>query len=128
MLDIDDFKHINDTFGHMVGDEVLKGIVGILRTSCREQDVLGRVGGDEFAILVLDCDASHSLNIAQRIHRGLAAIEFKGGDRLFHVSASIGLINQAVRVEGFKELYDKADQALLQAKAAGKSRTVLFPG
>ena len=127
MLDIDDFKHINDTFGHMVGDEVLKGIVGILRTSCREQDVLGRVGGDEFAILVLDCDASHSINIAQRIHKGLATIEFKGGDQLFHVSVSIGLVNQAVQVEGFKELYDKADQALLQAKATGKSRTVLFP-
>ena len=121
IIDFDNFKHVNDEYGHLVGDQVLARCGKILRDCFRVQDIVGRVGGDEFMVLVTDlsensniekhCDeVQHQLNV------------MKVGDA-GQFSASIGIVEDSLG-KGFKELYLLADDALYEAKARGKKQYV----
>jgi diguanylate cyclase (GGDEF)-like protein len=127
-LDIDGFKQINDRFGHKAGDEVLNQVGQRLESVLRDSDTVGRMGGDEF-VVVLDCtgaDAAHPEQVAERILSALRrplALPAHGGSRIA-ISASVGIAS-AVTLSA-EDLLQDADIAMYQAKAAGKGGYVLF--
>jgi diguanylate cyclase (GGDEF)-like protein/putative nucleotidyltransferase with HDIG domain len=116
LIDIDEFKVVNDTFGHLVGDRVLVDIVAIIAEHVRASDVLGRVGGDEFAILMPHSDADGAAIIAGRVHAEVGAASVGGGQR---VTLSIGVCELG-EGEGLDDLVARVDQALYTSKRHGR--------
>ncbi len=123
MIDIDDFKRVNDQHGHQAGDQLLREIAGILGRSIREVDILGRYGGDEFLLLLPETDLAASRVVAERIIKNIRQYSLSIKNTLVAVSVSIGLFsfsaNKKITVEDF---INCTDQALLQAKLFGKDR------
>ena len=120
IVDIDNFKRVNDEYGHMVGDQVIKLVAEILKASVRNSDLIVRYGGDEFLVLVEDISLEHALNLAEKMRFKLSqqAIETSDLKTPLFVSSSIGV---AVGADNWLALFQKADQALLRAKAKGKN-------
>ncbi len=113
LIDIDDFKQVNDRWGHAVGDEVLVKTASLFQSMIRKQDLVGRWGGEEFLIIVPGrCDAEA---LAERIRSEVAAVEFRQGSTSFHITVSIG-IDCASRTSPVDEVLKKADDALYEAK------------
>ena len=127
LIDVDDFKWVNDTFGHAAGDDVLRAVAEMLRTQTRTIDLAARYGGDEFALLLPETDIAGALEAAERFHVALAARTLGDGDTLpTGVTASVGV---AAGVEPtLDELIAAADRALYRAKQAGKNRTAHATG
>jgi diguanylate cyclase (GGDEF)-like protein len=123
MLDIDDFKCINDEFGHVAGDMVIRDISEILRHSVRVFDVCTRYGGDEFAIVMPGIGSDNAASIAERIRHRLDMYEPQAAEFMrLRVTASIGLaVSTGVAA---RELVDRADRALYHAKSSGKNRVI----
>jgi len=121
MLDVDDFKAINDTYGHPVGDTVLVALADLLRRSIRAADTLVRYGGEEFVIVMPETEIGGALVAAQRIFAHLAQTEI--GPQKLRVTVSIGAATGAT-----DDLLVRADQALYTAKRAGKNRVEAFRG
>ena len=125
-LDLDRFKHVNDSLGHHAGDQLLVSVVGRLKTVLRARETLARFGGDEFAILVEGLrDAAQAARIAERIQKELAS-PFLIDEHEIFVSVSIGIAVRPEREESAEELMRDADTAMYRAKAAGKGRHALF--
>ncbi|AVZ80339.1 PAS domain S-box protein [Zoogloeaceae bacteirum Par-f-2] len=124
-IDLDNFKTINDTLGHDVGDEVLKQAANRLRDVVRDVDTVARLGGDEFTALLCDCDAEAVDRIARRIINDLAASFEVGGRKLF-LSASVGVAFYPDDGEDSAELIKKADSAMYRAKEQGRNRVEFF--
>lgn len=118
MLDIDDFKVVNDTYGHQIGDNVLKKIGEIINLSVRQMDMAARYGGEEFVILMPDTKLNTAVEIAQRLRKKIKNIQF--GD--FSVTISLGVSQLNNQVNSEKKLIEKADHYLYQAKNNGKNR------
>ena len=126
MLDIDDFKNINDTFGHAEGDTVLAGIGQIIKNSCRARDVAGRIGGDEFIIFLRNINSSEAVQgFARRIQDQVSAA-FKKEACGEKVSLSIGIALSPQHGNRFEELYKAADSALYYVKKHGKASYRIF--
>jgi diguanylate cyclase (GGDEF)-like protein len=123
MLDIDDFKHVNDVHGHAVGDELLRFLAEVLRASVRPEDSVCRLGGEEFAIVMVGCTEENALKVAERVERRLAASEFPGVARL---AVSVGLALGPEHAMNPRELAACAEAAMMTAKAQGKNRVVLY--
>lgn len=127
MIDIDDFKRINDRYGHMAGDAVIKGVSEILRRSVRRFDLCTRFGGEEFAIVMPGSGPENSSSIAERIRQRIE--EYRPEDPELtdlRMTASIGLsVSHEISA---RELIERADQALYRAKRAGKNRVVGLSG
>ena len=119
-LDLDDFKVINDSHGHQTGDAVLRLVAEAMRSSVRQSDTIGRLGGDEFAVLMPETDAPLADQAAQRLAADLRN-RFKGTPT---VTASIGVVSCTVADANTDELLRRADQAMYEAKRAGKDRVV----
>lgn len=117
MFDIDDFKKINDTFGHNVGDSVLKELVKLVSQSIRKSDIFVRWGGEEFAILLRYSDPSRVMDIAEQIRKRIDAYSF---ETIIHVTCSFGLTSIKAH-ETIEEVTSRADIALYRAKADGKN-------
>jgi len=126
IIDIDNFKQINDSYGHMTGDEVIREIVTIINNISRQQDYVGRLGGDEFIMFLYDIDDDSSAGIAERINENIDSREFTSGGRRFRVSLSIGIVNAGIKGSSFEDLYRQADEALFKAKQGGKSRFCFY--
>jgi len=131
ILDIDHFKVVNDTYGHLTGDQVLQDIAQILQKQCRQSDLIGRYGGEEMIILLPETDAAGALAIAERIREAIRAHETVNGQgQPIRVTVSIGVANfQGSELAGLNDtdrIIQHADDALLQAKKAGRNRTVLY--
>ncbi len=126
MVDIDNFKKINDTYGHAAGDEVLKQVASILKNSMRKYDLIGRLGGEEFALMLCDCDFSLANEIAQRMCKKTESqlIEFK--KNIIKVTISIGLTQLCEVDKQAEEPLVRADKALYDAKNSGRNRVVQF--
>ena len=121
MMDIDNFKLVNDTYGHPAGDDALRMLTAVLQATCRGTDVIGRYGGDEFMIILPDTDAEHGLRIAERIEMEVAGRELHLHDgTAIPLRCSIGL--SSVPADGWTpgEIIAKADAALYQSKRAGR--------
>jgi diguanylate cyclase (GGDEF)-like protein/PAS domain S-box-containing protein len=121
MLDIDHFKRINDTYGHLTGDDVLKEFGRILAESTRDVDALCRWGGEEFAILLDESETSQAVSFANRL---MAEIRPRSFESVGRVTASIGIATARAE-ESLRTLQKRADKALYEAKTAGRDRVVV---
>jgi diguanylate cyclase (GGDEF)-like protein len=127
MLDIDNFKRVNDTYGHMQGDEVLRAVARVLRQSAREIDEPARYGGEEMAVALPQTDLDGAYRFAERVRERIEALELPllDGDGVLKVTASFGAASLASSPQSDKEgLVAAADAALYRAKRSGKNRTV----
>lgn len=124
-LDIDDFKRVNDVYGHGAGDAVLVGVARVLRSAVRVSDVVCRVGGDELAVIMPDCDGAGALAFAARLTDQLRATPFPDAGI---VTVSVGIATGPLHATSPRSLFRSADGALRTAKARGKDRAVLFEG
>ncbi|HEX7081246.1 MAG TPA: sensor domain-containing diguanylate cyclase [Gammaproteobacteria bacterium] len=123
LLDLDNFKQVNDTFGHHIGDEVLRRIGARLVASVRSEDLICRMGGDEFLLLVADADAETAATVAERVRRAINETPVPTRDRAIAMTASVGFTVREPRDEASVEaLLERADDALLQAKGGGRNR------
>ena len=124
MVDMDHFKAINDTYGHDKGDTVLRKIAQILKSACREEDIVARYGGEEFVILLPETDVEGTRAVAQRIHDEVRKLYILP-DR--SITLSIGVASYpAANVNDVMSLIKCADQALYSAKKAGRNKTVYY--
>jgi diguanylate cyclase (GGDEF)-like protein len=119
-VDIDDFKRINDSFGHPVGDEALRLVSDALRSAVRDNDEVFRVGGEEFAVLLPGLSAHDAVPVADRLRAAVAAIDFRAPLRV-----SVGLAAWPADAADRDELLGRADEALYAAKREGKDRTTI---
>jgi diguanylate cyclase (GGDEF)-like protein len=126
MLDIDDFKQVNDTYGHLQGDEVLRAVGRVLREESRGVDEPARYGGEEFAIGLPETGIEGAVDFAERVRERIARTEVprvEGGDGAIRVTASVGAATGEGAAVDPRTLIDAADQALYRAKRGGKNRT-----
>ncbi len=121
VLDIDHFKQVNDTYGHLVGDAALKGLADILQRNMRPHDLLVRYGGEEFAILLPDTPIEEAVTIAERLRATVAANQMRRDEVAFGITISIGIA--PIRAEGrLDDFFGAADRALYRAKETGRNR------
>ncbi len=127
MLDIDDFKRINDTYGHLVGDMVLKRLADIIKSSIRSVDVPSRIGGEEFAIIFPETSAEEAARVVERLRKLIeeSYISIPEHTIKFTVSCGVAELEEGDTPE---KLLDKADKALYEAKRSGKNKVVIFEG
>ena len=121
ILDTDDFKHINDTYGHMTGDRVLSKIGDVIRSNFKGMDVTGRIGGDEFMVFMHNIHQAEDASVLANKVQRLVMQAFDGEDVGKDVSMSIGIAIAPVHGTEFTELYEKADKALYFVKTHGKA-------
>ncbi len=124
MLDIDHFKSINDTHGHAVGDEALRTFTAACRALLRESDLLGRTGGEEFAILLPETDVAGARMVAERIRRCTAELLVPARTETVRFTVSIGVACCAAGTRDVDAMLSSADEALYRAKAAGRNRVL----
>lgn len=127
MCDLDHFKQINDTHGHAVGDRVLQSFATIAGAALRSADLVGRVGGEEFAVLLPDCDASEATAAAERLRQAVASTRIETRHGEIGVTISIGVSMFSTTDKRAEEPLDRADTALYRAKADGRNRIAIEP-
>ncbi|SBV90451.1 putative Diguanylate cyclase domain protein [uncultured delta proteobacterium] len=127
ILDIDHFKNINDSFGHLKGDEVLRAVVGIITATVRQTDYCVRYGGEEFVVLLPHTSSSNAAWLAERLRKKIQKLSFRAGKNSFGVTASIGVatIPTGESKDG-AALTSEADQALYLAKNGGRNKVMVF--
>jgi diguanylate cyclase (GGDEF)-like protein len=125
MLDLDHFKNINDKYGHQVGDQVLQDVASICNQSVREDDLVGRYGGEEIIILLPETDMELALCVAERLGNAVAENPFITDEGKIRVTASIGVAAQDENTPHFEALIARADQALYIAKHKGRNRVAV---
>lgn len=121
LIDLDRFKSINDTYGHFSGDTVLKSIASTLIRTLREYDIIGRLGGEEFAIYLGQTDAELAKVVAERLRANIENTPVHCSGNVIHLTASIGCAVQMAN-STFESLYTQADEALYRAKKQGRNR------
>ena len=122
-LDLDRFKAVNDSFGHLVGTETLRRLVAVLEETIREVDTLARYGGDEFAILLGGSSHQNALQIAERIRSAVAATGYEAGPgERIRLSVSIGVATHPTHGDTLESLLEAADKAMYRAKSLGRNR------
>jgi diguanylate cyclase (GGDEF)-like protein len=126
MIDIDHFKAINDTYGHAVGDCVLRRFTEICKESIRTADILGRVGGEEFVVIMPETHTEDGLSVAQRIRKNVAEGKFCIEDLSIGITVSIGLRSVDAEDGSFERSIAKADSALYEAKRGGRNSVVIY--
>ena len=126
MLDIDHFKSINDTFGHPSGDQAIVAVAHIFKTNQRASDIVGRLGGEEFGILLPETDASQAMIAAERIRKQVAGRPLMTHHPERIVTISIGIVAATVSMSGIEALMEAADKALYEAKTGGRNRAAIY--
>jgi diguanylate cyclase (GGDEF)-like protein len=126
MLDIDQFKKVNDTFGHEAGDMVLQQVAAVLKSSLREIDILGRTGGEEFAVLLPNTLLQAATLLAERVRRTIAgtSLEIPGVSSTITITISIGVAAATNEMSGIDDMLRNADAAMYQAKRHGGNHVV----
>lgn len=120
-LDIDHFKLINDTYGHAAGDNALRCFVSLCKTCIRETDIFGRIGGEEFAVLLPSTEKSVAIIIAERIRKTIEGATIRSGETTLKLTASIG-VSDNFNIRSFSELLQQADRMLYRAKRKNRNR------
>lgn len=125
IMDLDHFKRVNDNYGHAVGDEVLRVLGRLLKESARSADVIGRYGGEEFALCLPETTPEDAMQFAERLRRRIEALRVAAGDKEVRVTSSFGVCGRhRVGHEELRELLSHADAALYRAKHLGRNRSV----
>jgi diguanylate cyclase (GGDEF)-like protein/PAS domain S-box-containing protein len=124
MIDIDHFKRVNDAYGHAAGDHVLMIFAEAVQEIIRSTDFIGRVGGEEFAILMPDTTLTAACHLAERIRERVNKYPYQAKDRLIEITASLGVAELQATDQDFKALLKRADEALYSAKQAGRNRVM----
>src|SRR6266516_1501120 len=123
MLDIDDFKRVNDVYGHGTGDQVLRDLADLLRSALRGSDVVCRLGGEEFGVVMPSCDAGDALNLGRRLTDALDQVDFGPAGK---ITISVGISQGPEHAMNPRELVACSEAAMMTAKARGKNQIVLF--
>ena len=124
MIDIDNFKKVNDTFGHLFGDKLLNKMGDLLKTETRDTDIVARYGGEEFAIVMSNTGLKEALQIAERIRQSIQAYSFD--IKNCSTTVSIGIAMYPLDANSFNELIEKSDNSLYKAKHDGKNRVYAY--
>jgi len=127
MLDLDRFKEVNDRFGHQWGDEVLKQAAAVIQSVLRGTDLLGRYGGEEFAVMMPETSAEEAASVAERIREKISQIMLDTGNDKISVRVSIGVATLSPEELEVQSLINRADAALYSAKREGRDRVVCAP-
>src|SRR6516162_2722040 len=125
-LDLDRFKIVNDTSGHLAGDSMLREVAKLLRDAVRDSDTVGRIGGDEFGILLVGCPLDKARQIADDVTRAVGDHRFVWRDKIYNIGASIGLVEISRESGTLEELITAADTACYVAKKQGSGRVVVY--
>ena len=128
MIDLDHFKRVNDTYGHLVGDDVLRDVARLLLDTIRLSDIVARYGGEEFLVLLPETDDAGAESFAERIRVAVEAHDFtnNGAHPMLRLTSSVGVaMFPAARIESVEDLFARADAALYRAKADGRNRVRL---
>jgi len=124
MTDLDHFKQKNDTFGHLVGDVVLRDVARLLQRNLREIDMIARFGGEELILLLIETDLEHAAPIAERLRQLVEVHPIRAYDELLTQTISMGLAAFPAHANTLEALVERADQALYAAKRAGRNQVV----
>ena len=124
LFDLDHFKRVNDTFGHATGDEVLRRFAAIARSSVREQDIVARLGGEEFAVVMPEATIDQASLVCDRLRRAVAAARLRVNDSVVRVTVSVGVGRYAAG-QTVEAVLHAADVALYDAKHAGRDRLIM---
>lgn len=124
-FDLDHFKSVNDTYGHPTGDEALRLFAGICQQEIREQDLFGRVGGEEFALVLVETDGPAALTVVNRILAEVRALSIRSADKTFSITVSAGIAELRDSDAVVADLMARADKALYEAKENGRDQAVL---
>ena len=127
-FDIDRFKSVNDTYGHAAGDRVLKDVTQAVRAQLRSSDLMGRLGGEEFAVILPDADSTAALEVAEKLRHATQALKFPGSHPPITVTASFGVAALDPGSDDLDSLLVKADEALYEAKAIGRNKSLIWRG
>jgi len=122
VIDLDYFKNVNDTYGHVVGDIVLKSVGQVLKDTCRKEDFVARFGGEEFVMLLSHCDLDFAATKAETLRVAIESAKPNG----LTITASIGVAAYS-KNDDFDSLFEKADRAVYQAKNAGRNKVIIHP-
>lgn len=125
MFDIDHFKRINDTYGHPAGDEVIRFTAQVLRETVRATDLIGRYGGEEFGVVLVDTRADGAMIVAERLRSNIEALSVRFDGQEIRYTISLGIAQVSDGVENHEHWIECADQALYQAKHSGRNRSVV---
>jgi diguanylate cyclase (GGDEF)-like protein/PAS domain S-box-containing protein len=125
-LDLDRFKVINDTSGHLAGDSMLREVAKLLRDAVRDSDTVGRLGGDEFGLLLIGCPLDKARQIADDVCRSVGDYRFVWKDRIFNIGVSVGLVEISRESGTLEELLAAADSACYVAKKQGSGRVAVY--
>lgn len=125
-LDLDQFKVVNDTCGHIAGDQLLKQVTAVLMQEIRKQDTLARLGGDEFAVLLESCPLEPALRVAETVRQRISELQFSWEGRSFQLTVSIGVVPFKVHQYTRSDLLRMADSSCYVAKEAGRNRVHVY--
>jgi two-component system cell cycle response regulator len=127
LLDIDYFKNLNDTYGHLCGDFVIKTVAKLLKSNVRNTDMVARYGGDELAVMLIETNTKSALEVAEKLKQQIGTHTFQWRTKQLSVSLSIGLATAPEPgIQTVPDLVDAADRALYQAKKAGRNTVIVF--
>jgi diguanylate cyclase (GGDEF)-like protein len=125
ILDLDDLKKINDVYGHLVGDQSLRAVAAGGRKQLREVDSIGRFGGDEFIVILVETDVRGGCEVAERLRKGISDAPVLTQSGPLIISASIGIATLKDKHSNLTELLNEADTALMKAKKSGKRQVMV---
>jgi diguanylate cyclase (GGDEF)-like protein len=126
LINVDDYKRVNDTYSYNSGDDVLVEIARVLRSCVRNEDICARWGGDEFLILLPETDTENSLQVANKVIEAMSMTEFKANKPGIRITVSIGICEHQP-AQTVQESISRVHQALMQAKKGGKNRYIIAP-
>ena len=126
IFDIDHFKKVNDTYGHQAGDKVICAVANEVKRQCRDTDISGRYGGEEFVVLLPDVDSKGAYAFAERLRKAVGALSVVHQDQEIRFTISLGISDLSRPLNGYQMLLEHADQALYQSKGNGRNQTTLY--
>ena len=126
LFDLDHFKRVNDTYGHLAGDDVLRTVAQVIKSLVRAEDMAARYGGEEFAVLLPDTGLSGAMTLAERIRAQIAATPVTSGEHIIDVRTSLGVAEWTPDMQNYEQLINSADQALYEAKHNGRNQVRAF--
>lgn len=126
LMDIDHFKSINDTHGHLFGDHVLQGVAEVIVDCCRKSDIMARYGGEEFVILLPNTELQQARGVAEKLFASISSVDYCDDEHRISITVSIGISSFNDEHQSYNDMLAEADEAMYQAKNSGRNRICVF--